>query len=143
MSVDGYGPARIDMTAAEASAALGVELRAPGALREGRLECYFVSPDGDPTQLGFMLDGGRIVRVDVRAPGIASDRGIEVGASEDAVRGAHPDVETAPHKYIDGGHYLTVPIRSDARIVFETDGAVVTSFRAGRLPQVGWVEGCL
>jgi hypothetical protein len=27
-------------------------------------------------------------------------------------------------------------------IVFETDGKRVTMFRAGRLPEVEWVEGC-
>jgi hypothetical protein len=27
-------------------------------------------------------------------------------------------------------------------LVFETDGKHVTMFRAGRLPEVKWVEGC-
>jgi hypothetical protein len=27
-------------------------------------------------------------------------------------------------------------------IVFETNGKTVTNFRAGRLPEVKWVEGC-
>jgi hypothetical protein len=27
-------------------------------------------------------------------------------------------------------------------IVFETDGKRVTMFRAGRMPEVEWVEGC-
>ena len=28
------------------------------------------------------------------------------------------------------------------RLVFETDGERVTRYRAGRLPEVEWVEGC-
>ena len=37
---------------------------------------------------------------------------------------------------------MTVEARDGVAIIFETDGAEVTSFRAGRLPPVRWVEGC-
>jgi hypothetical protein len=51
-------------------------------------------------------------------------------------------VAVSEHAYVDG-HYLT--IRSDdgrSALVFETDGVKVTSFRVGRMPEAGWIEGC-
>ena len=42
------------------------------------------------------------------------------------------------------GHYLTVRTRDKKfAIVFETDGARVTEIRAGGVPSVEYVEGCL
>ena len=56
-----------------------------------------------------------------------------------------PDqIEVQLHKYVDGGHYLVFVPRdpADHRVIFETDGEVVTGYRAGILPEVEWVEGC-
>ncbi len=54
-------------------------------------------------------------------------------------------VSISPHKYVDG-HYLIVtpsaPADSTYRLVFETDGKLVTRFRSGKMPEVTWVEGC-
>ena len=54
-------------------------------------------------------------------------------------------VTVQPHKYTNG-HYLVVRSATAAdtthRIIFETDGKVVTRFRSGRMPEVAWVEGC-
>ena len=51
-----------------------------------------------------------------------------------------------PHKYLPGGEYLTVrsasPADSLRRMVFETENGRVTHFRAGRVPEVEWVERC-
>jgi hypothetical protein len=49
--------------------------------------------------------------------------------------------------YLDPGwHDITVtPVNQDEqnyRIVFETDGNLITSIRIGKLPEVQWVEGC-
>ncbi len=50
-----------------------------------------------------------------------------------------------PHHY-EGpeGRYRIVELPGDSlhRIVFETDGRRVTSYRAGRRPAVDHVEGC-
>ena len=54
-------------------------------------------------------------------------------------------VRDEPHHY-EGpeGRYLIVELPGDTRhrIVFETDGRRVTSYRAGRRPAVDYVEGC-
>ena len=65
--------------------------------------------------------------------------------TEPEIKNLFPDqIEVEPHKYVDGGHYLVfVPgDPADHRVIFETDGAMVTSYRAGILPEVEWVEGC-
>lgn len=55
-------------------------------------------------------------------------------------------VTVKPHKYVQGGQYLSVrpasPQDSTRRIVFETENGRVTRFRSGRLPEVDWVERC-
>ncbi|HEU4994119.1 MAG TPA: hypothetical protein VFT29_04840 [Gemmatimonadaceae bacterium] len=54
-------------------------------------------------------------------------------------------MKVSPHKYTDG-HYLKVRPQSSADtlhlIVFETNNGLVTSYQAGRRPQVEYVEGC-
>jgi hypothetical protein len=90
----------------------------------------------------FMDVSGEIARIDITEPGVPTDRGIEVGATEARVRETYGSLLSAsPHKYT-AGRYLTIAIDPDHRIVFETDGQVVTRYRVGRLPEVEWVEGC-
>jgi hypothetical protein len=51
-----------------------------------------------------------------------------------------------PHAYTGPeGHYVVVTTPGDTtrQIVFETDGRLVTMYRAGRLPAVAYIEGCL
>jgi uncharacterized membrane protein len=131
------GPVRIGMTIAEAEAALGSPFDA--AVDSG--ECVFRQTPAAPTGVLFMLIAGRVARIDVTSFDVRTDRGAGVGDSEMAVQDAYgTNVAVTPHKYNDG-HYLTVPA-GDHRIVFETDGQWVTRYRVGRLPEIGWVEGC-
>jgi hypothetical protein len=81
--------------------------------------------------------------VEVRDTSTATARGARVGDSEERIKSLYGGrVEVTPRKYSDG-HYLTIK-SEDGRfqIVFETDGHKVTSYRAGLLPAIAWVEGC-
>jgi hypothetical protein len=53
-------------------------------------------------------------------------------------------IEVTPHKYVaPDGSYLTVWARGrKAAMRFETLQGNVTSFYAGQVPQVEYVEGC-
>jgi hypothetical protein len=84
------------------------------------------------------------VRVEVRRGTIATSTGARIGDSEDKIKTLYPgQVSVTPHKYTQGGHYLTVtPPSSTDRIIFETDGKKVVNYRAGQRPQVEYVEGC-
>jgi len=132
------GPIRIGMTVSEASQASGLDLRPLG----NDSNCHYVKPEGD-TGLAFMVIDGRIARVDVDDKSLATSVGARVGDSEERIKLIYLNqVEVTPHKYTEG-HYLTVtPAGSSDRIVFETDGQNVTRYRAGRLPEVTWIEGC-
>jgi hypothetical protein len=93
-----------------------------------------------------MTAKGRIVRVDVDSGPTATVAGARIGDSEARINTLYAGrVETSPSKYT-AGHYLSVkrPAAADSanRFIFETDGRKVTRYRAGRMPEVGYVEGC-
>jgi len=92
-----------------------------------------------------MVEGGRIARVDVDTAGIRTAVGAGIGDTEEQVQRLYSGrVSVTPQKYVNG-HYLTVtPNVADTSyaIVFETADGKVTRFRAGRRPQVEYVEGC-
>jgi hypothetical protein len=132
------GPIRIGMTVAEAETALAGPFDA--ATDSG--ECVYRKTSALPGSVLFMQVGGRIVRVDITAPGVATDEGIEVGATEARVHDVYgSQVAISPHKYTDG-RYLTIAPETGYRAIFETDGERVTRYRVGRVPEVDWVEGC-
>ena len=138
----GYGPAKIGMTVAEASAALGTKLVSEGPVDNP--ECHYVRPEPAVEGLWFMISDDHVVRVEVTTAGIKTRSGLGVGDSEARVKEKLPSAEVTPHKYVaPDGNYLTV-WRADrkAAVRFETLQGKVTSFYAGRVPEVEYVEGC-
>jgi hypothetical protein len=105
-------------------------------------ECVYRRTSALPNGVLLMQVGGRIVRADITAPGIATDEGVEFGATEARVHEVYGSrVAISLHKYTDG-RYLTIATDSGDRAIFETDGERVTRHRVGRVPEVEWVEGC-
>ena len=138
----GYGPAKIGMTVAETSAALGVKLVSEGPVDEPA--CHYMRPEPAVEGLWFMISEDRVVRVEVTTAGVKSKSGLGIGDSEARVKELLPSAEVTPHKYVaPDGNYLTV-WRADrkAAVRFETLQGKVTSFYAGRVPEVEYVEGC-
>jgi hypothetical protein len=136
----GIGPIRAGMTVAQANAAIGGGFAAPKGETSG---CAYAVLTKAPHGLWVMLEDGRVARVEVRSGSIATSTGARIGDSEARIKQLYPGVATTPHKYVAGGHYLTVMGSDPAnRIVFETDGSKVTMFRSGRTPEVENVEGC-
>jgi hypothetical protein len=141
VSEQGWGPIRAGMSVADARTALGGELPEPA----GR-ECDQVRPPRGPRGVLIMTVGGQVARVEVSDTTVATAAGARVGDTEARINALYRGrVETGPHKYVDG-HYLVVRRGTGAdtihRLVFETDGQHVTRYRAGRMPEVEWVEGC-
>ena len=92
-----------------------------------------------------MIENGRFVRYDVGNADMVAPGGGKVGLTGDEIRALYPGrVEARPHKYVEGGQYLRVPASEGSGwLVFETDAAGrVTSWRAGVVPQVDYIEGC-
>ncbi len=139
---EGAGPVRVGMPLAEAAGALGAT--PDTAAVAGR--CDYLRPAGGPSGVKVMVNEGSVARVEVDSGEVRTEEGAGIGDTEARVRALYAGrVTEMPHKYT-SGRYLVVtpqaPADSADRLVFETDGAAVTRYRAGRLPEVEWVEGC-
>ena len=137
---ESYGPVPLGVSLDVAKEVVGNAIDQAGAGEE----CDLAFIHGGRGGVSLMVVGGRLVRVDVSSPEVETDRGAKIGDSEDRIRELYGEgVELQPHKYTDG-HYLIAraPGSSPFRIIFETDGRNVLRYRAGALPEVGWVEGC-
>lgn len=141
VTATGFGPVRAGMTLAQAEQALGARLE----VQHPEEPCTFVFPGSNPS-VALMVVNGRIARVDIRQGTVKTAEGAGLGDLEERIHALYPGrVEVQPHKYTEG-HYLIVrpaaPADSAYRLIFETDGRRVTKYRAGRMPEVSWVEGC-
>ena len=146
LTTSGIGPLRVGMTIAQAERAAGTRLRV--SRNAGTGVCFVASLRRGPRGLSFLGTGQRIARVDVtgRRNRITTPTGARIGDTEARIERLFPGrIDVTPHRYTDG-HYLTLMPRdrtdANRRIVFETDGRRVTAMRAGRLPEVKYVEGC-
>ncbi len=140
----GIGKLRAGMTVAEARAVYPT-FKIPKS--RDSAACTYATMDGLPPGVGVMVEGGKVVRVEVRrGSNVATSTGARIGDSEEKIKSLYPSqVTVSPHKYTDG-HYLNVVPTSRAdssyRIIFETDGKKVLRYHAGVRPQVEYVEGC-
>lgn len=127
------------------------ELAREGAIVEGRDEplsedatCGYARFRGLP-EVAAMLDGDRVVRIDVWTARHATLGGVRVGQGEaEALRRLGGRAKVEPHPYTGpDGHYLVVHEAGAPRgLILETDGATVQSWRIGRWEEVQWIEGC-
>ena len=148
LSLDGLGPVDIGMTLDQASAAAGTPIRTRPEDPFGP-ECEYAYAAGLP-EVAFMVINGRIARVDV---GDRSGRrmttvsGVGTGDTEETVKRTYPGrIRVEGHPYLPPGHYLVYvpadPALAHLSMIFETDGRVVTRFRAGMKGAVAQIEGC-
>ena len=141
----GYGDMKLGSTIDEARAAWGGELN--GAPMEGTT-CHYLWPKWitRPADFAFMMEDGRFVRYDVGTDKETAPGGGKVGMSVEELQKLYGGaLKGAPHKYTQGGQYLSMDAGDVAptRLVFEVDAAgKVTSWRVGLSPQVEYVEGC-
>lgn len=141
VSPEGAGPVKVGMTLAAARTALGLGADTTTAAER----CRYLDPGHAAHGVLFMVESDTVVRVDVRDSTVATAEGARIGDSESRIRQLYPSAVQQPHKYTGPtGHYLIVKPGADTtrQIIFETDGQKVTTWRAGKVPQVGYVEGC-
>lgn len=144
MTAAGYGPLRIGMTVANAAVALNSPTPSTAGLDTA---CAYVPIANAPAGMRVMVTGGTVARIEIDSSSIATGLGARVGDSEARIRELYGSrVTVQPHKYLPNGRYLIVdPIPasdSGLKLIFETDGSRVTKYRAGRMPEIEWVEGC-
>ena len=141
----GYGDMKLGSTVDEAKAAWGGELN--GKPSEGGT-CYYLTPKWvkTPSDFAFMAEDGKFVRYDVGTDKEAAPGGGKVGMTTEELQKLYNNaLQSSPHKYVEGGRYLSVAASGVApsKLVFETDAAgKVTAWRVGLTPQVDYVEGC-
>ncbi len=142
ISYDRFGSVKIGMTRAQATKALGVSV-VRDAGYEGN-ECYYASAKKGFKDIGFMMSGKSIVRIDVANKNYATDKGARVGDTEARIKLLYKGLYTvSEHKYVSGGHYIEVKMKGGKySLLFETDGKRVVNYRVGKSEPVGYVEGC-
>lgn len=147
LSFVGFGPAKFGDGAEQLRMAWGGDLGDAQPAEPGG--CYYLIPATQPKpdyKIGFMIEGDRFVRIDVSSSRIEAPGGGRVGMDEAALRKLYgAALQSMPHKYVEGAHYLTVAATDGApgKLVFETDAqGKVTTWRIGLSPQVDYVEGC-
>lgn len=140
---DGIGPIRVGLPIAEVERLVGATARIERI--EPGDECGYAYLPPLPG-LALMLAGDTVVRVDVSGTHIRSEAGAGVGTPEaDVLARYRGMVRVESHPYTGPeGHYLIVddPSRPGLRMIFETDGRVVTDVRAGRPQETDLIEGC-
>jgi hypothetical protein len=144
--VNGWGEVQVGMTIEQASQAARIKFILDSDVH--RNGCRYAQPTQGLKDVSLLLTNGRVARIDIGSGSpIKTMRGAGIGDSEDRIKALYPGrIEVTRHEYNSQGHYLTfVPIsaRHQAyRVVFETDGQKVVNYRVGKLPEVGYAEGC-
>ncbi|MBB3345263.1 lectin [Luteimonas sp. RC10] len=144
ITFDGFGPAAFGGTEEDVRMSWGNDLGDAAPSEPGG--CYILKPQPIGTtdyRLGFMIEGDRFVRIDVRNEGYTAPGGGKVGMDRAEIERLYGGrVEASPHKYVEGAQTLRVA-EGDKALVFETDAAgKVTEWRIGVPPQIDYVEGC-
>jgi hypothetical protein len=96
-------------------------------------------------KVAMMFADGYVARIDIISPGISTDRGVSVGDTFGRVMKAYHTAKVTQNIYLrdakdveygpsgPGGHYA---------VIFIVDRGRVSSYRSGRLPEVGYPEDC-
>ncbi|MDE0118074.1 MAG: hypothetical protein OXT07_15830 [bacterium] len=144
LTTAGLGSMFFGMTPDEASEALPTLWT--GGPEDGTPRCYLLAPANGPSGVVVTIFNSSIERVDITNSAITTRSGASVGSTEAQLHELFGE-RLVVSPYADGGgnsiQYVPVD-ESDVnyRVIFETDGATVTSMRAGRLPTVAPARPC-
>jgi hypothetical protein len=146
LRTNGIGSIEVGMTISEAERASGRSFFKDKGSSSHDGSCTYVSMSG-LSNVSFMLNNGKIARVDVDNPQILTLRGAKIGDSEGRIKELYPgQIKTTPNPHGDG-NYLTFYPKDrqdrDYRLIFETSEGRVNAFRGGKIPEVEYIEGCV
>jgi hypothetical protein len=141
IAFNGVGNVKIGMSLSELNTALHERFTMP--TEKGDQGCFYVNSAKHP-HISFMIEDGRMVRVDVDSAGIPTTQGVQVGDSEEqALQVYGPKLKVSESQYDPEGHYLTIQSeRGRNGIRFETEKGKIKTYYAGRFEAVQYVEGC-
>jgi serine/threonine-protein kinase len=143
ISTEGIGPVLVGMTESEAERAGDFELTFDGF---GTGQCKYLTSDA-VKDVGFMFNKGTLARIDTTNPNSETISGVSVGDSEADVYEAYGDQIEREANYYDpeNASYLTYVPEDPAdktRVLFDVNDGQIINIRAGRLPEINYVEGC-
>lgn len=143
LATNGIGPVLTGMTLKEAEQQSGLRFK---TTISGNKSCRHVSPIGGVKNVSFMINEGSIAVAYVSNPQIKTLRGVGIGDSELRIRSLYVG-QLEPGESLSRRTKVLQFVPKDAedkndRIVFSFVNGKLQSFRAGRLPEVGWLEGC-
>ena len=107
--------------------------------------CYYLSPKDEQAGVSIMVLNGKVARFDVWKQGdnTKTTKGIGIGSTREQVVAAYPNLTSGEHEYLgDAGENLIVTQADGYGIIFEIYQNLVTNFRLGKYPAVGFIEGC-
>lgn len=144
LSFGGIGPVEFGMTEAQVRAAVRGPVRSDRRMQPNET-CYYLTP---ASGLGLMMLDARLARIDVFRGNWRTPEGLGIGSTENEVKkayGGRVREELHPYTAPQGRYLIVRPERTRDRgleLLFETDGRVVTDFRAGKAEAVALKEGC-
>lgn len=147
VAVNGIGPILVGMTVEEAEVAAGVKIL-PLYPEDRYLvdHCRYFYPDIRVEGISFMVQNGKIARVDVNNDRFSTISGVKIGDSIEEIKSLYPgQIKVEPGFY--GGNYLIYesqdPAYKDYLLLFQTYEGVVHEYRVGYVDEVKLlVEGC-
>ncbi|MFU8797133.1 MAG: hypothetical protein ACNA7Y_00275 [Gammaproteobacteria bacterium] len=146
LSENALGPIQVGMTVAEAEKASQKKFVLNPLTPPIETEaCRFATLENGPKKVFFMLNDGIIVRIDIKNPAIKTTGGFHLGSNAQDIKKQYKGkIEAYPNKYEEDKDTLVVTPdpTTNNRFVFDTDGEKILYIRAGRTPQVEYVEGC-
>ena len=132
----GLDKVHFGMTLEDAEKAAGTKL-VPVDPSAKKPACFVAKPERGPDGLTYIVSDGRVEQVAITAPKINTRSGAHVGSTEADVQKLYPsqiDIQNRPDAL--PGHALVFVPKDEAdakyRVVFLTDGTVVTEMRGGR-----------
>jgi hypothetical protein len=140
INFDSIGEIKIAMTVQRAEEVSGLQLlpiTSSGLINEG---CYYVEPqvNAQLERVRFMVIIDAIATIEVsRNYTLATVNGAQVGQSIDQVKAIY-----SKNLVTKDNTLIYTPPKKKFRIVFETDRDQITGYRAGRLPEVDYANGC-
>lgn len=141
----GFGPAHWGASEEQVRQAWGKDMDGAPTEPDG---CFYLFPEprtNNGFRFAFMVEGGKLGRIDVRTPDIVAPGGGKVGMGKEALHRMYPGLAEQRDKYDENARNLrgTDPQGGPGVIVFAVDASGnATAWRVGVPPQVDYVEGC-
>ena len=139
--LDRFGPIRIGATIADLTGK-GLKVASRDEPMPGSTCSY--ARFKDMPDVAVMLDGEKIVRIDISGKQHEGPHGLRIGQSEPDALARLRTAKVDLHPYTGPeGHYLI--LHKDGApygLIAETDGKTVLRWRIGQWEQVQWVESC-